>query len=103
MIALKSLSWICVLPGNNVFVLCVCVCADGASDPDAEPDEGKTDGHADCLVQRVPEVLWHFLHFNHSGTHCRVSFVTENGFGNKHKHSLMHSEDKHVLTCMWWL
>lgn len=30
---------------------------DGATDPDAEPDERATDGHAGRLVQRVPQVL----------------------------------------------
>lgn len=52
------------------------VSVDGASDPDAEPDEGETDGYADCLVQRVSQLLWHFLCSGHSGTYCRVSFVT---------------------------
>lgn len=60
---------------DNIFCI-FCVCVDGASDPDAEPDEGEADGDADCLVQRVSQILWHFLCSGHSGTHCRVSFVT---------------------------
>lgn len=51
------------------------MCVDGAPDPDAEPDERAADGYADCLVQRVSEILWHFFNNSHSGTHCRVSFV----------------------------
>ena len=50
-------------------------CADGASDPDAEPDERETDGHADRLVQGVPQVLWILLHGDICRTRCRVSFV----------------------------
>lgn len=50
--------------------------ADGTSDPDAEPDEGETDGHADRLVQGVPQVLRHLLHTGLCGTHSGVSCVT---------------------------
>lgn len=46
---------------------------DGASDPDAEPDERATDGHAGRLVQRVPQVLRHVLHGGGVRTHRGVS------------------------------
>lgn len=47
--------------------------ADGAPAGDAEPDEGAADGHADRLVQGVPQVLRHLLHAGLAGTRCRVS------------------------------
>lgn len=53
------------------------VCIDGTSDPDAEPDERETDGYADCLVQRVSQILRHILHSGFCGTHCRVSFSVQ--------------------------
>lgn len=46
---------------------------DGASDPDAEPDEGATDGHAGRLVQGVPQILRHLLRRGGLRTHHRVS------------------------------
>lgn len=46
---------------------------DGASDPDAEPDEGATDGHAGRLVQRVPQILRYLLRRGGLRTHHRVS------------------------------
>lgn len=53
--------------------------ADGASDPDAEPDEGAADGHADRLVPRVPQILWHLLCGGFGRTRCRVSVCTQEG------------------------
>lgn len=47
--------------------------ADGAPAGDAEPDEGAADGHADRLVQGVPQVLRHLLHAGLAGPHGRVS------------------------------
>lgn len=56
------------------FVVCLCD-EDGAPDPDAEPDERETDGHADRLVQGVCQILRHLLYPGLCGTHSRVSFV----------------------------
>lgn len=60
-----------LFPDVHLFML-VCFCIDGASDPDAEPDERETDGHADCLVQRVSQILWLLLYSGHIGTNSRV-------------------------------
>lgn len=53
------------------------LCADGASDPDAEPDEGETDGYADRLVQRVSQILRHFLYCGFCRAHSGVSTCAE--------------------------
>lgn len=53
---------------------------DGASDPDAEPDERATDGPAGRLVQRVPQVLRHVLHGGGVRTHRGVSVGIPTGF-----------------------
>lgn len=53
----------------DVFFL---MCVVGASDHDAEPDEGEADGHADRLVQRVSQILWLLLRTGFSGTHSGV-------------------------------
>jgi len=67
----------------------VCVDVDGASDPDAEPDERETDGDADGLVQRVSQILRLFLYSGHVGTHSGVrsgeALVTNTQYTGDHR------------------
>ena len=72
----------------------LCVWADGASDRDAEWDERETGCYADCLVQRVPQILRLFFHGGYSWTHNGVRFGK----------ALMRHVHTHLCTrWVWWL